>query len=182
MNAPKILNSFLAASVFILSSMLSCIKQDSPIEEEFIPGIEAIADKSDRYSLPVTMTDMMFIQGDMKESMKAGVKIDSIYINLKGEEWRLCEQMGEGMWWIRNICRGEDLRDCGKIHLHNFTIRLIGHGVSTGSIYSRSQKVIFFQVTPGAYNEYIFNITADYTINVGINPEFGGNINTPNKH
>lgn len=174
MNARNIFNSFLVASIFILSSIPSCIKQDTPIDDK---DFEYIETKVGKYTQPVTMTDLMFVQGDTEAAERAGVSIDSLYINLKGTEWRDCEPMGEGVWWVRDICKGEDLRERGEIHLHNFTIKIVGHGYCSGDKYKYIQKITFFPVTPGAYNEYIFNITADYKINIYVNPGFSDDIN-----
>lgn len=174
MNARNIFNSFLVASIFILASIPSCIKQDTQIDDEFRENIET---KTDKYTQPVTMTDLMFIQGDTEDAERAGVSIDSLYINLNGTEWRECEPMGKGTWWVRNICKGEDLRECGEIHLHDFIIKIVGHECYSGNKYEYTQKITFFPVTPGTYNEYIFNITADCKINIYINPEFSGDIN-----
>lgn len=174
MNARNIFNSFLLASIFILASIPSCIKQDTQIDDESLENIET---KTDKYTQPVTMTDLVFIQGDTEDAERAGVSIDSLYINLNGTEWRECEPMGEGTWWVRNICKGEDLRESGEIHLHDFTIKMVGHECYSGNKYEYTQKITFFPVTPGTYNEYIFNITADCKINIYINPEFSGDIN-----
>ena len=93
MNARNIFNSFLVVSIFILASIPSCIKQDTQIDDELLENIET---KTDKYTQPVTMTDLVFVQGDNEATESAGVSIDSLYIKLDGKEGRESEQMGKG--------------------------------------------------------------------------------------
>lgn len=151
--------------VFMVVSLgaFACTKQDTRILK---PGTKGIETKGiaieERYSSPVTITDLIFIQDDVRECAELGVTVADIDI-LIGDDWVRCEKIGSA-WWVRDICHGEGTRA--------FAIRTyLTDGRET---WTDMQKVLFFPVHPGKYNEYRFWITEKLTFEIEIGPGFAG--------
>lgn len=156
--------------VFIAISLVAfaCTKQDTRILK---PGTKSIETKGiateERYSSPVTITDLIFIQDGVLECTELGVTVADIDI-LMGGDWVRCEKIGSA-WWVRDICHGEGTT---SVHLHDFAIRTyLTDGRET---WTDMQKVLFFPVHPGKYNEYRFRITEKLTFEIEIGPGFAG--------
>lgn len=153
----------LIAFMVVFLGAFACTKQDIRILK---PGTKGIAIE-ERYSSPVTITDLIFIQDGVRECAALGVAVADIDI-LIGDDWVRCEKIGSA-WWVRDICHGEGTT---SVHLHDFAIRTyLTDGRET---WTDMQKVLFFPVHPGRYNEYWFRITEKLTFEIEISPGSAG--------
>lgn len=154
----------LLAFILIVVGVFSCTKQDTRITH---PKMEGPMAKDIRYSSPVTMTDLVFIQDDIDECRKSGVKVTGLDV-MMCDDWRECEEMGDA-WWVRDVCQGEGVT---SVHLHDFSIRV--HMADGSNEWVDEQKILFFPIHPGKYNEYRFTATEKVEIEIEIDPGFDG--------
>ena len=153
--------------IVVFLGAFACTKQDTRILKPGTKGIAIEERYGERYSSPVTITDLIFIQDDVRECAALGVAVADIDI-LIGDDWVRCEKIGSA-WWVRDICHGEGTT---SVHLHDFAIRTyLTDGRET---WTDMQKVLFFPVHPGKYNEYRFRITEKLTFEIEIGPGFAG--------